>query len=657
MPRLPAPVRIPLVLLLLLSGSFPCQAFLGLKLGGEEVFFAEPSVSEADGSTGGSGELRLPALRFEHLGDSMAQAAYGITVSSIGEGIQARWDRYRLLGGFRPGRWKLPGGFSKLGFGMDAGAEVQVLRHFRSTKEAATARPAEPWVVRSPEHVLERLQPGDMIDIPLRAGLLVKASMTTPIAGIPVKPGLFLRLDGRFRVTLLREEDQRVRVRFFSYRSVGGGADVKAGFVWDAELIELLGESVAIVSQFNLLKARWIETWGRGMVLDASIDLGQPEGKEAFRNLFHRPLRLVRGDKKLLGVGWAMVQDIAERQADRDPEDRAAVLHHCGLVRMREGTQRLKMGNSLLQYGRKSFSALLEYLPHEEHAPKVFLASNLALAKATVLFRRYFKWTHESLVWAREVPEGIRAGLWELRYRLKDRRFSEGNLDSLRRRLRFLIGPEWAPELPDLRGPEIGAAKADIRVRFARSALEELAAIPPAELETRLTEWVASLGVSRLWRARFAFSLGELPEILHGALREAVAGTDKQSLRSLADLRRSSGAFQEIGSGFLLHLLQMREDDPRASIYVKYKNVEKARVVTKLGNLEANPSEYVLPILRFLERGQLVLAQDAARVALAHFAEDEEEDEAPGAPEPPPVSAPEGSRASRNQALFRQLHR
>jgi hypothetical protein len=639
---------LPILLILLLGSS--AHAFLGLNIGDHRFLFLEPSLNDRNDSPGGSLDVHLPDLRFEHLEGLIGGGSYGITVSSLGEGIQARRDRYRLRAGFRPGSLKLFGGPLRLGFGMDAGAKLQMLRHFHSGKEALKALPLEPWLLRSTDRILERLQPGDMVDVPIHANLLLKASLTTPIAGIPVKPGIFLKVGGSFRMTLLRQEEQKVRLRFFSFKNISAGAKIKAGFVWDAELIELLGEKVQILSEFSLVKAKWIETWGRGMLLDATLDLGDPQGRRAFESLFYQPLRLASGGKKLLSVGWALVQDIAEKQANRDPEDRAAVLHSCGLVKYREGTKRLKLGNSLLQYGRKSYSALLEFAPQEESGPRIFLASSLTAGKSTFLLRRQQKWLSESLVYGRETPGAVRAGLWTLRYRLKDRRFSERNLKSLRRRTRYLLGPDLAPVLPDLKGPRAVPAKAEIKVQLARKALEELLAIPVPTLQVRLDTWVAQLGAGRLWRTWFGPFLKRLPEALHEALATALKGGDKEALRALANLRRRNQAFREVGSGFLLSLLHPRKDDDRLAVYFKYKSSEKIRVVLKLGNLAQNPSEFVLPILRFLERGLMALENEAATIAVEYFTEQEEAS-------PRDSEVPTTDHSSRDRENFLKLYR
>lgn len=606
---------------LLVVAPSVAPAFLGLSLGGQQLFFLEPVLSEQDGVFEPYLETQSPDMEFEQFEGASLGAAYGVAVQTVGEGIKARWDRYRVRAGFTPGPVKLMGKRLRLGFGVDTGAEAFFLRHFPNATQAVKAVPLAPWVLGSTESLLEHMRPGDLASLPVRAELLLRAAFDTPIAGIPARPSIFAKLSGLFQVTLVRLPGQRVRLRFRGLKSKTAGLGFKAGLLWDLELFELLGKSVEALAAFDMVKTSWTKKWGDGLLLDATLDLAHPKARAAFEALFYKPLKFATGEGGLLSAGFAMIQDIAARGVE--PDEAPAVLHRCGLLEFQQDAWRLKLGNSLLRWGRKELSTLLEFEPYRQKAGGILMASNLSAGKTTVLFRRTGKWFHESRAFATRGPWGLTTGLWTLRYRVKDLKFSQGDLEHLRKHMRFYLG-DLAPELPDLPAEGRTRAKADVRLRFSRRALEEVAKIPVEELESRFDAWIDEADPGMLWRQSHPLSFLSAPRELKKALVAALRGRDPGALRDLADLRSKNRAFGDLGPGFLLSLLRPRPDDDRLSVYIRYKalhpEAEKVNLKIRHGGVEAAEAEGLAPVMRFLETGILELQAEAASVALEEWA-------------------------------------
>lgn len=611
----------------------PARAFLGLALGNQQLLFVEPALSEQDGQLDAYLDAQSPELEFEQFEGAGLGAAYGVSILTAAEGLKARWDRYRLRAGVMPGSVKLGGGPIKLGFGMRAGAELQFLRHFPSGAAATAAAPMSPRVLGSVDGLLGGMHPGDMASAPVNAELLLQAALTTPLAGVPTRPSVFVKLSGSFQLELLRLAGARVRVRFLSLRSRALGAAVKAGFVWDMDIIELLGQEVRFLTELNVFKTSWIRQWGEGVLLDATLDLEDPEARQALELVLYRPVRLVKGHDGLLSAGWALVQELARQDQDLEPEARRVQLHRSGLLGYRQDAWKLKLGNALLQWGRMEISTLLEFEPYRAEDPTVVMASDLSIGKTTLLLRRRGKWYVESRVYATKDDEGLHAGLWTLRYRVKDARFSARDLARLRRRLRFELGPLEVPELPDVPEGQSPAAKAEIELRLGRAALEEIASMDEATLARRWDAWVREADPGDLWELLRLRSRLTFPRRFQRLLRKVLEEPDGSALRALAGLRRAVPAFGDLGPGFLLGLLEPRPDDPRLSVSFRYKSVATGKQQLAVGRVEGDPGEDLKPLMRFLETGIVELQAEAAEVAMR---------------EPP--------RASRARERFAELH-
>lgn len=578
----------------------PCRAFLGLGVGDHRVFFFEPVLSEQDGEFDGHLDALSPDLEFQELEGTSLGAAYGFSVHAAGEGMKARWDRYRARGELGPGIWKLLGKTLRFGFGVEAGAELRFLRHFPEKKQALLALPLEPWVLGSVDSILARMRPGDLASIPIRADFLVRAGIKTPVLGVPVKPSLFLRLGGNFQFELLRLREGKVRIRFLSQKSRQVGAAVKAGLGWEAELFELLGKSVRLQVDFDLFKTSWIRKYGDGVLLDATLDLTDPRGRQAFEEVFYRPVALTQSSKKLLNVGFARIQDLSQ-----DPEAEGVVdLHQCGLLRFRQKAWKMKLGSILWRWGRRDLETLVEYEPKDPSQPSMVVASHTSVGKRTFFFRRQGKWYHHSQVFAQKRGGRLELGLWSLGYRVKDRRFSNRDRRDFRRRATRVLGPAHALEILDPPGDaEIPSGKADLKLRFSRAALDQVANMAPETLEAAWEAWLTLQDPGFLWRQSHLFSRGRMTRDLQDILKRALRGDDPEALRDLARFRVSNRAFTDFGPGFLLHLLNPSQESREVSLYARYKDSTGAKDSLTRGELESQPSEVLLPFLYFLATG------------------------------------------------------
>lgn len=607
--------------LLLLAG--PARAMFGLSVGGQQLFFLNPALSEQDGELEAYVDAVSPDLEFEQFEGSSLGAAYGAAIFTAADDLKGRWDRYRVRAGLAPGAMRLLGKSLRFGFGLRGGAEIQFLRHFPDAPSAAKARPLEPWVLRSPDSILGELRAGDMASLPIQGEFLLQPFLKTPLMGIPARASIFVKLGGEFQLSLLRLRGSKVRLRVLSSHSKTFGAAFKAGLFWDLELLEILGQKVEFLTELSLLKTSWTRRYGDGVLLDATLDLADPEVREAFELFFYRPLSFVGRSEKLLSVGWTKIQELARRDAGRELDERRVLLHRCGLLGFRQQAWNLKLGNMIAEWGRREMSTQLQFDPYQSGDPTIHLAANLSVGKTTFWFRRVGKWFAESHAYGSEGPEGMEVGLWTFRYRVKDRRFSGRDLEDFRRRLRFQVGPARAPEIAAMPEGPSQRGKADIRVRLSGRALRELAGYSEAELTQRWEAWLEQVAPGVFWRQGHAWSMSELPRELHALLQRAVHAPDKQVLKDLANFRDSNRAFGEVGPSFLLDLLDLQEDDPRASVYVRYKAEANGKLAWTKGRLAARPSEAVLPILRFLETGVVELQHEAvAEVLEARASED-----------------------------------
>lgn len=616
--RLPCPGMDPWrrSLALLLALAAPVAAQLSLTLGERRVLFLEPpEVGEQDGMLDTTLDA-TPELELGELTGSTLGAGYGVSILGAGDGLKARWDRYRLKTRLSPGPLRLMGKALRLAFALDAGAEIRFLRHFQGAGAAAAAPPILPTALASVDHLLAALGPGSMASLPVHAELLLQASVDTAVVGLPVRPGLFLKLRGDFQLNLLRLRGDRVRVRLFSLRARSWGAGVKAGFVWDAELVELLGEELKVVSELTLLKASFARARGQGMLFDATLDLADPQARDAFEWLVHRPVRVAVGDKSLVSAGFARIQDLAAGQEDLEPAARSVELHHCGLLDYAQDAWTLKLGNALMRWGRRDLTTVLEFRPGDPGATPVVLASSMATGKGSLWFGlRERKWLHESQVFAAREPGGLRTLLWALRYRVKDRRFSAEDQADLAGQVRAYLGPGVRLALPPPPDPP-GKGKGELTLRLGRAALERLAGLGEPGLRQALASYAARLGPGALGWRELGGDPAPMATALARALARALDAPDEKALETLARLRAEHPAFEALGPGFLLHLLGARPDDPDFAARAVYKADPGTKVKLALGALETSPPEAVVPVLRFLETGVTDLQGEAAAAAL-----------------------------------------
>ena len=650
-------------MVLALGWGQPLQAFFGLGLGDHRVFFFEPALSEQEGELDAHLDAESPELEFEDLKGTSLGAGYGFSVHSIGEGLKARWDRYRLRAELGPGIWKIFNKTMRFGFGIEAGSEIKFLRHFTEAKKAALALPLEPWVLGSVDSILEHLSPGDLASLPVRGDILLRAGIKTPLLGVPVKPSVFFRFGGNFQIDLLRLRGSKVRVRFLSLRHKQYGAAIKAGLGWDATLLELLGKEVKVMVDFDLAKSSWIKKWGDGVMLDATLDLADPRAREVFEKLFYKPVSLMTKKDSLLSVGWPMLQDLAKEVAlENDPtREPAAEIHQCGLMKFQQDSWKMKLGAIVWRWGRKDLTTTVEFEPQKkpseaEPGKTMVVASNLSVGKKTFFFRREGKWFHRSRVFAHKEGDRYQLGLWSMGYRVKDRHFSNRDRRDFQTKVKRFLGPRHAYTVPTNQSGDKIKAKGDIRFRFSRESLEKIAAMSVEEFDSKWNNWLDVIDPGFLWKTNHVFSVGSLAEDFLTTLRDALEGKSIESIRNLARFRKANRAFADLGPGFLMHLTHPEVESRVASLYSRYKDSAKQKILVERGQVENAASESLLPFIYFLTTGisqsQLEAHEEAIQARLEMVANQEAQSETQANSEDPQANTLDLRGASPNSGVY-----
>ncbi|PCJ19566.1 MAG: hypothetical protein COB02_07415 [Candidatus Cloacimonadota bacterium] len=298
---------------------------------------------------------------FEGLGIS---SSYKYEVEpSYKDSYYTRIDKWKLNFGLRPGDFvkdfDLP-----ISLNIDQNSEVLFVRQFKTQKKALLAKPYTPKRIPfKAKWALKNLEVGDFVSIPARLNIAINASIGKQ-TGI-FSSGVYSQylLSGEFQIHLFRMSNNKMRMRLIALRrkSISGGAHIKADFKIFG--IKIIDKQIKKLIDVDLFKLGIAKEYGDLFMLDYIFDLNYQESKDAYNSVMastlkFKTLKILNPFFKNKDIQDSLISDLTQAEdlfkADKNKKNKRIERLFKGLNKYTRTSNHLKIGFSLIKFNNKT---------------------------------------------------------------------------------------------------------------------------------------------------------------------------------------------------------------------------------------------------------------------------------------------------------------
>lgn len=513
-----------------------------------------------------------------------------------------RIDGYRLRTPIKVGEMLL-GKTRPLFLDIDADATVYHIRQFPTESQAYSAAPSPSIVTKLPltAENADALQPGEVVMLPLTIDIMSGVG-TLPNTGVlqPFGQAYYL-MSGKFQVQVLKQKNNRVRVRLVAHRKNGNKKEVGVNLGFDGISLKLLRKTAQGIVGKSLGEISFTKEQGTLFMADYIFDLSKQEVRDAYNALLS-PSRVFKAGVSLLNPNRGSdnlqekfisdlsgIEALAKADANKKLEDRRVIQVFKG--KNEYATTGDARDNSSFQIGPRPFfirgeksQTMNEVTFYDSYNNETIYAAPVKreIEKSSLLWN----WYHREEVMrtatvivpldGKKQPTG--QGDYVLSLELKDKTLKAGEQGELLKTLRRSMPKEVVQHLaiePQLSAKQLKNARVYFQVIFNQEAFHGLRNITRQQLATKLAEYMeqnfenlpSSVAHNILARSQGKpmdrAYMGVWLGLNEESIQEMLVGMEKvwggnidirERLERFMELQ-SNRAFRVVGTGFMASLL------------------------------------------------------------------------------------------------------
>jgi len=536
------------------------------------------------------------------------------------DGWYSRMDKWTLKAGLRPGDFlddvDLP-----ISLNIENGVDVVFVRQFKTRKKAMTALPYTfARLPLKAKWARKNLSPGDFVSLPTRLNIVVSAGMSFSEGIVGAGVNTHYLLSGEFQIHIFRMKDDKARVKLIALRKRGHGAGANAGLEFKIFGIGLIDKKIKRFVDLDLAKFGISKEKGNLFLLDYTFDLKDKDSRDAydqilgstykFKNLkILNPFQGHKDISKQLISNLTLTEEIFKQDREKPEEARRVDRVFKGSNEFERKSSKFKLGFNLIKYEKENVYTenQISYTDRDDKQHNFFFPTHtvikknkflFGLSKTTKVYNYFALWPTDaegrSLDPSRRMMtlEGPDQPNLESNFVTPNGYFDDGpdfkdfgmSLDVKDKRM-------WGREQKDLKEyfmrnipgwiydqiewGEWAEEKKRYNVRIFyqaiihRVALTDLQKSARSGLKHRLDTFMETVPLpepnnhgndwddKETWQEQNSWSLRKMTKGLNSALSEESKLSDRERIKQLMEMRKN-GAFQELGMGFLISLLDHR---------------------------------------------------------------------------------------------------
>ncbi|MCJ8347118.1 hypothetical protein MJH12_16370 [bacterium] len=610
---------------ILFSSSLFSTANAGIKDLLEPAKIKEKIMEEVAALDIGFDVKLLDLKAFEGLGIS---SKYKYEVEpSYQDNYYTRIDKWNLNFSLRPGNfvkdYSLP-----ISLNIDSGSEILFVRQFKNQKEALLAKPYTPKRIPfKAKWALKNLEVGDYVSIPAKLNIAINAS-----AG--AKEGIFTAgaysqylLSGEFQIHLFRMKNNKMRMRLVAHRKKSTSGGVNLEFDFKIFGMDIVDKQIKKLIDLNLAKIGIAKEQGDLFMLDYVFDLNDEKARNAYDSVMASSLKFKKlkilnpflGNKDLQD---SLISDLTEAEdlfkADKDKEMRRVDRIFKGLNKYDRKSSNIKLGFNLIRFDRKT-SYTENFITHydkNENQRKYFYPTYSKVKKRKLLFG--FSKYDEAFSVSALLPMNDQGEVESLSdygtsLDIREKRVWGWEQKQAKKELTRAFGPkifsniqfaDWEEEEKRYN------TRFFYQIFFHKSALEAWSNYSLDDLRSHLKQYLTSIPLppvpknnnghhkKQTWETRNKFSMKKMTQKLYDIFQapddsEAI----KKSIFDLLELR-TNRAFDTVGNGFLISLLNQNELEDQVFITFRWDANDTKGIHFTFGN---NPKSSLYKELEYVQ--------------------------------------------------------
>ena len=535
------------------------------------------------------------------------------------DGWYNRMDKWILKANLNPGDLLSDVVDLPISINIENGTEIIFVRQFKSKKKALTALPYT--FARLPlkaKWARKNLKPGDFVSIPTRLNIVVGAglSFTEGVFGAGINSHYLL--SGEFQAHIFRMKNDKVRVKLIALRRRGKGVGATAGVEFKIFGIGIIDKKIKRFVDLDLARFGLSKEHGNLFLLDYTFDLKDEPSRKAYDQILSstfkfKNLKILNPFKSHKEVGDELITDLTLTE-EIFKEDREKPEAERRIDRIFKGSNEFerkssnwKLGFNLIKYSKENIYTenQISYTDRDDKQHHFFFPTHTVIKKNKFLFGlsktqkviNYFAlWPTDaqgrSLDPAKRLMSlessqnelGQPLGYFDdeggpdfkdfgMSMDVKDKRMWGSEQKYLKEFFMRNI-PGWIYDQIEWGEWNENKKRYNVRIFFQaiihRVALGDLQRSVRSGLKHRLDTFMDTVPLpdprssntndwedDETWQEQNSWKLRKMVKGLDEALTEESAMSDKQRIKKLMELRKN-GAFQELGLGFLISLLDHR---------------------------------------------------------------------------------------------------
>lgn len=464
------------------------------------------------------------------------------------------------------------------------------------------------------------LNPGDFVSLPARLNIVVSAGMTLQDGIFSTSGNTHYLLSGEFQIHIFRMKDDKVRVKIIALRKRGKGASTSVDMGFKIFGMGIVDRKIKSILDMNLVRMGWDKKKGNLFLMDFVYDLKDQESAAAydqilsstykFKNLrVLNPFLKHRDIKDQLISDLTLTNEIFEKDRKASPANRRVDRIFKGSNEFENETKGFKIGFNLVKFSKDSTSSenQISYVDRDNKKHNFYFPTHTVTKERKILFgfsrtsttQNYFAlWPTDEQGESRDLSrhvEIIDDPRGEIRieklpplgeenvdrtdykdfgmaYDLKDKRIWGFEARDFKKYLQRNIPDhiysqiKWGDWSEDKRRynarfffqviiHKVGIGQMSTNKGNIKSRLNQYMQSVPLPPVTQSGNANDNPNETKTWQDQEAHSLRKMVEGLQDALSTRKELDDRGRIKKLMDLR-SNTAFQELGPGFLISMLE-----------------------------------------------------------------------------------------------------
>lgn len=283
------------------------------------------------------------------------------------DGFYTRIDKYSMTADVNPG--DIIGDMDgPIYFNISRGGVVVFARQFKSQKDSLLARPYSlKHIPMTADKAIRNLNVGDYVGLEANLAFVLGLAGSSNSSGIDFGASTHAFISGKFFVQMFKMPDNKMRVKLISLNTKGVGADGKAKYGFDLDIVGLkfIENRVEKLVDFTPIRLGAEKSKNNVFMLDYVFDFNNPLAVQAYNDMMTKklqfkelkptnPLHDISKIQKEVLTDLSGVEQLSDEDRQNPPQQRRVNRLFKGTNQSVNKSSKIKLGINLLKFENNS---------------------------------------------------------------------------------------------------------------------------------------------------------------------------------------------------------------------------------------------------------------------------------------------------------------